>query len=152
MVFLAVDSLYRTIEGPEAEPSRCAYVSGSGSPCSRPPVEGEAYCIRHGANLVRAQDVIARRLLALQEKAIFELADLLTFAFDDRVKLAAIQTVLDRTGFGPKSTVAVEQPADDLTSLSEAQVSERVARLHQRLAVLRQQLQDDPRADSTTTH
>lgn len=91
---------------PDTQPVTCAFVSTRGRACLREVVEGDTLCVLHGASVVRAREVVQRKLLALQEKAVETLAELFLMA-DDKVRLAAATVVLDRTGLGPKSTVEI---------------------------------------------
>jgi hypothetical protein len=66
----------------------------------------------------------------LQEVAIDVTEELLICAVDDRVKLNAALAIFDRTGMGPKSTVAVEKSAD-LSNMSIDDLTLELERLHQ---------------------
>lgn len=72
-----------------------------------------------------------RRMLALQEKSIFVLEELLDHAFEDKVKLAAAQTILDRTNLGPKSTINVT--VDDFTNATTEEMLDRLNQARERL-------------------
>jgi hypothetical protein len=123
-------SLAETLEpGGTPGPQVCAFVRKNGLGCGRPVNEDEEYCIVHGASIVRSQEVIQRRLLALQEKCIYVLEEILDFA-DQKTQLAAVVAVMDRTGLGPKSTIAVEK-STDLSHLTFQELNAELDRLKQ---------------------
>jgi hypothetical protein len=55
---------------------------------------------------------------------------------DPHLRLKAIQLVLDRTGFGPKTTVKVERAPSDLADMPTEEVVSRVAALLDRVKQL----------------
>jgi hypothetical protein len=65
-----------------------------------------------------------RTLLAKVEKAFQTLEDAMSNA-DFNTAVKAAQIILDRTGFGPKSTLDVNQVTMDLSSLTDEQLRER---------------------------
>ena len=73
-----------------------------------------------------------RTLLAKVEKAFATLEDAMAHA-DFSTAVKAAQIILDRTGFGPKSTVDVNQTTMDLSNLTEGQLAERAKRVAQLL-------------------
>lgn len=116
---------------PDPAPARCSFVRKNGRQCERNATEFETVCVVHGASIARTQDSMYRRILALQEKSIVVLEELLDNAFEDKVKLAAAQTILDRTNLGPKSTINVT--VEDLTHATQEEMLERATRLRERL-------------------
>jgi len=109
-------SLYESLNPDAPKAIGCAYVSKAGTPCTRIPVEGEETCVLHGASVALAKDQVQRRMVALQEKSVAVLEDILVSGYDDKTRLAAVVAILDRTGLGPKSTITVEK-SDDLRDL-----------------------------------
>lgn len=122
-----------SLKSSDAAPVRqCAHFFKSGRQCPRIQVDGAPTCRLHGG-AVALKDATAsqqRRLLALQEVAIDVAEELLICATDERVKLSAALAIFDRTGMGPKSTVAVEQSAD-LSTLSIDELTQELSRLTQ---------------------
>ncbi len=116
------DSLYgdAPAEPISALPIECAYHSKRGTPCGRIAVEGETYCVLHGASIIRAKEQIQRRMLALQEKSIQAIEDVLMVG-DDKSRLAAATIVLDRTGMGPSSTINIDQK-QNVANLTDEQL------------------------------
>jgi hypothetical protein len=102
----------------------------SGKPCERKAVVQSGFCLRHGGNpdSVNEDSAQGRRMLELRGAAIDALDELIMFSPDDKVKLSAALAVLDRTGLGPKSTLTVEEKAEDLSKLTLAQLQERQLR------------------------
>jgi hypothetical protein len=135
-------SLAETLD-PEtpAQPRRCPHASRSGYRCDREVMDGEEVCVLHGASIVRTREHIMRRLLALQEKSLVALEELFDFA-DDRTRLAAIVAVFDRTGFGPKSTLAIEESEQDVTSMTLDELAEHSDRLGHRARELKRMHED----------
>lgn len=77
----------------------------------------------HGASVVRAKEVVYRKLLSLQEKAVAVLGDILEFG-DDKVRIQAVQAVLDRTGL--EASVQVKTTAaEDYAALTNEELEQR---------------------------
>jgi hypothetical protein len=143
-----------TGDAPTSEPApRCPYRSRLGTTCDARVVEGEHYCVLHGASVTRAQDQILRKMLALQEKAVTSLEDLLVCSMDDKVRLAAATAILDRTGLGPKSTLQVDNRQEDLSQFTELEVAERAEKASKRLRELHLlRMHEDPMNPDSVTH
>ena len=116
-----MDSLYDALNetSPALVREKCQYKSRLGTQCSRNAIDGEHYCVLHGASIERAKDTITRRLVSLQEKSVTVIEELLSG--DDKTRLAAATAVLDRTGLGPKSTISLDTAAD-LSKLPDEQL------------------------------
>jgi len=98
--------------------------------CELDAVEGDSFCVVHGANVERSAEEIRRNIVALQFKSVRVIEEVMLMGGnEDRVRLAAALSILDRTGFGPKSTVAVENQAEDVTLLSEEQLITRAEQI-----------------------
>jgi hypothetical protein len=73
-----------------------------------------------------------RTLFAMVERAFETLEDAMATA-DHQTAIKAAQIILDRTGFGPKSTVEVNSTHLDLTEMTRDQLADRAAQLAVRL-------------------
>lgn len=71
-----------------------------------------------------------RSLSALVDRA-FETLDEAMISAEHATAIKAALGVLDRAGFGPKSTLDVNQTTVDLTALSRIQLAERALKIHQ---------------------
>jgi len=82
----------------------------SGKPCGAYAVIGSTVCRMHGASSPQAKRTAQQRLLELREPAIAALNQVLRNPeTDDTTKVRAATVILDRTGMGPSSHVAVEE-------------------------------------------
>ena len=135
---------------PEA-PTRCSGITRRGNQCQRVAVEGEELCILCGASLVVAREVIQRRLLALQEKSVGVLEEIFA-ASDDKTRLSAVIAVLDRTGFGPKSTVEVKDAPEDLSQLSAEELAARTDAVSERARSAASRLRNQLRMNVAPDH
>lgn len=103
------DHLPRVLTGPQCRAKR-----SNGLPCKNRPVKGAAVCRIHGGGAPQVQKSAKQRLLELVNPALAELHRILEDKkSDDHVKIKAIQTVLDRTGFARGVQISVETRAWD---------------------------------------
>lgn len=125
-------SLYDSIHEPagEKQPQQCSYKTKGGRQCPRRASEDETFCVMHGANIVRAQETVKRKLIALQEKSVAALEEILQDA-DDKTRLAAVTAILDRTGLGPKSTISLDA-MPELSSMSTEDIAKELDTLAQK--------------------
>lgn len=124
-------SLYDSIhETSREQPLKCSYKTKRGVPCPRHAAEDDDVCVMHGANVVRARQTIERKLLALQEKAVASLEEILQGA-DDKTRLVAVTAILDRTGLGPKSTISLDT-MPELSSMSGEEILKELDTLAQK--------------------
>lgn len=98
---------------------QCSATSRAGTRCSRAPIPGGFVCRMHGGGNAEVIAAARARLLALVDPALAGLTKGLKTqdacpvchrSDDMSTVLKAAQLVLDRAGFGPKSTVQVETP------------------------------------------
>lgn len=94
----------------------CAHVSNAGIRCPRDAAPQETVCILHGASIPHATEAMTRRLLALREKSIAMLEELMLTS-EDKIRLTACIAVLDRAGLGPRQSIEVTSRVD-LSALS----------------------------------
>lgn len=120
---------------------RCTHVKKDGTRCKCAPIKGGDVCPAHGGRLPSVKNEAALRLVLLAEPAMQVLYDVMqpcvisvteNAAYcslhglncpDWATKVSAAKAVLDRTGFGPKSTIAIEQPVNDFASMSTADLA-----------------------------
>lgn len=77
---------------------------------------------------------IRRRLHRAVPRAIQALEDAMSHG-EHGEAIKAAQIILDRAGYGPKSTVQIEELPDDLSNLSAEELAARAERLAQALKV-----------------
>jgi hypothetical protein len=83
-----------------------------------------------------AREAVQRRLLALQEKSVEVAESLLMYAEDEKVRVAVMVAIWDRTGLGPRSIVAVESQREDLSTLTDSEILARAESATQRLKLM----------------
>lgn len=133
---------------------KCAHVFKTGRRCTKDPVGDGALCVLHGGDEGEATESIRRRMLSLQEQSISVAEDLMVMG-DDRVRQSLVVAIWDRTGLGPKSTVAIKEAEDDLMSLSEEELAtraERAAKRFRELAMQKAQSVTDDASDPRKIH
>lgn len=79
--------------------------------------------------LTPAQFSQGRRTLYEKVQRAFETLESAMASADFPTAVKAAQIILDRTGYGPKSTVDVNTTAVDLTALSSAELADRARRI-----------------------
>lgn len=107
------------------ETRQCSrFINRLGRPCHKAPIRGGTVCWKHGGAAPQVQRAAKLRLLDLVDPAIAGLLRALTVkgacdkcgrSDDPAIVVRAAQIVLDRTGFGPSATVAVEAPPPQVT-------------------------------------
>src|SRR5678809_1603910 len=74
-----------------------------------------------GCDKPQTKAEISKKLHAAVPKAIRALEQAMTFGeYGEMIRAA--QIILDRAGYGPKSTVVVEELPDDLSNLSDTEI------------------------------
>jgi hypothetical protein len=99
----------------------------------RPKEEEPAIRDKKRQSLTSAEFAAAGRTLLAKVNRAFEVLHEAMDKADYGTAIKAAQIVLDRTGFGPKSTVDVNQTTMDLTNLSKAELGLRAARIAEML-------------------
>lgn len=124
------------VPGSKNPERRCtATVRSTGERCKRAAIKGGTVCTSHGGAAPQVRKKARDRLLELVDPAINELAKLLNRDdVDDSVRLRAITSLLDRVGYGPGSTLKVEDTrwddflgditADGMVSLDRSMLDE----------------------------
>lgn len=117
----APDALEALTPAPPAVlPRRCVHIRSNGKRCQYPAFIEGYLCTFHGGDRSRASDATRRRLMHLQNLAVEKLYELLSSPLTpEDVMLRASCAVLDRTGVGPGTTLAVT--AMDARSSRDAQ-------------------------------
>jgi hypothetical protein len=130
----------------------CTGTNRYGEPCKRPPIAGGSVCPIHGGRAPQTKQAAYRMLLSLAEPALATLYDALGadcsisvmegVALCDihgascpewPVRVNAAKALLDRSGFGPHSTVSINDEHD----LSNVPTEELAARLEALAAAAR---------------
>jgi len=92
------------------DPSRiCTARRTNGQPCGKVAIRGGNVCMNHGGAAPQVRARAMERLERLVNPALDELEKLLVIADKDSVRLAAIQDVLNRTGYKPPEQVSISQ-------------------------------------------
>ena len=86
----------------------------AGRRCRRAPIPGGFVCAIHGGKSPNAQRSAKRRLLEAADPAAATLVDLLQDD-DPHIRERAARAILDRAGYGPKSSVDVSDSVRGLT-------------------------------------
>lgn len=108
-----------TAEGLERR--RCTATNREGERCGRAPIPGGTVCVNHGGKAPQTAAAAAMNLMMGRDFAIDRLIRAVlprpecphcgrSDADRDPVVVRACQIILDRTGFGPRATLEVEQP------------------------------------------
>jgi hypothetical protein len=102
------------------------------SPLDSPP--SKASKGRRGRLLLTAADLAeGKKVLAgMINGAMIRLHEIIEQG-DDQTAIKAIQILLDRSGFGPKSSLDVTTTSVDLSSLSRAELADRASAIERRL-------------------
>lgn len=94
------------------EARQCSATSKqSGKRCRRRPTPGANVCKIHGSASPQAKRTARERLLEAADPAVARLVKLLE-AEDETVAIRAAVAVLDRAGFGPRSSLALSAPEE----------------------------------------
>lgn len=154
----------------------CGVITSKGTPCRRQAAPGFTRCNLHGAATPGAKQVAAQMLAQARVPGIEALHDIIAQFLENRCAtcgypngdtetqrtvIAAAKVVLDRTEFGPHSTVTVqnERGENDLNlaqmtqderaelAVLVAQLGDLKARVRARLALITGL--DEPSADAT---
>ena len=77
-----------------------------GAPCGNYAIKGSTVCLAHGGRLPTVKAKARERLMEMIDPAVVHLRKIITKeSTSDADRLRAIQMLLDRTGFGPRSEV-----------------------------------------------
>lgn len=91
-----------------SEKRQCTAHRKNGDRCKKPPILGGSVCEVHGGRAPQVREAARRRLLAAADWLIADLLKIAKSSESDGVKLAAINSALDRAGFGAKQELYVE--------------------------------------------
>lgn len=111
----------------------CSAKRTNGEKCGRWAIKGGTVCIFHGGATTAARAAAQNRLLAMVEPAFAVLMECMESDAEWKTKVQAALGVLDRAGFGPTKTLAVEDGRKDLSGLSLEQLQARALALSQRI-------------------
>lgn len=93
-------------------PRKCLGDTRTGKLCSRPSLPGLTFCADHGGDTAMAQAAARMRLMLLIEPAT-KVLQICMASEDESIALRAAMAILDRTGHGPKATIAHEKVEND---------------------------------------
>lgn len=105
---------------------RCNGTTRSGEQCKRAPLAGMTVCAFHGGSAPHIKNLAKQRLLAMTEPAFAVLMEVMEGEADDDTRLKAALGVLDRAGYGPRSTITVDHRKEELASLTDEQIAARM--------------------------
>lgn len=103
--------------------------------CTRMAVVGSHVCALHGGSSPLAKALAKKRLMMLIEPA-FEMLMRAMESNDMKSGVRAAEIILDRAGFGPQSTLRIEDERDNLANLSTDELQQRAERLAERARAL----------------
>jgi len=97
------------LSNPASLENRCVVTKKNGERCKRNAAPGTTVCVKHGATAPQTAAKAKERLLAMVEPALVELSRIVSQpTTSDSDRLRAIAMILDRTGYGPGSSLAIE--------------------------------------------
>jgi hypothetical protein len=115
--------------------SQCTATSKqSGEQCRRAPIAGGTVCVVHGGSAPAAKLAAQRRLIGMIDPAMSALLRAIEESGEWPTIVRAAIAVLDRAGFGPTTSLRVDDAASDLSSLSSAELKERAMEIVKRAA------------------
>lgn len=86
----------------------CHAKTSAGNPCQAPAMLGQKVCHKHGGAAPQNRRAAKLRLAALADPAIATLGRIMATAESDKDKLAAANSILDRTGYGRSQTITTD--------------------------------------------
>ncbi len=107
------DKLGRAIN--RNEKALCTATNAEGEPCRAYAIRGSNVCYVHGGAAPQVKRAAAVRLVMASDWLIEELLTIARSSDDEKVKLAAINSALDRAGLGTRQTVELETVSKPLT-------------------------------------
>lgn len=113
---------------------RCEALKSNGEQCPNQPMRGTVVCAQHGGTSPEMQRHIKFQLLASVQPAIEVLNAAMEYADWPTAVRAAIG-ILDRSGFGPQSTVTIDDPA--MRELATLTPEARLSQMEQILELMR---------------
>ena len=129
------------------QPNKCIGDPETGDPCSNTAVPGSALCLQHGGDITAAKKAAHLRFQSLLEPS-FEVLVRCLASPDERTSFKAAEFVFNRAGFGPKTTLEIEEKPEDLSNLSDDALQSRARKLLERLA---ENPKKQPEMDSSTS-
>jgi hypothetical protein len=97
----------------------CTARRTDGEPCRAYAVAGASVCSRHGGLAPQVRRAAAVRLAMSSDWLVEELLKIAKSADDEKTKLLAINSALDRVGLGTRSTVEIEAVTRQLAPYEE---------------------------------
>jgi hypothetical protein len=115
--------------------TRCLFIKPNAKQCPRLAVEGGELCVLHGGSTALAAEQVKRHLLALTEASLSAIEEVLSGA-DPKLLADTAFRLLAIAGYGPSSTLKIEDVPEDLASLTTEQLAARASKTEQRLRQL----------------
>jgi hypothetical protein len=130
-----MDTLHDSLPATAPLGTHCLFVRRNGKQCARAAVDGGELCTIHGGSLAMAAEQVKRQLLAMTEASLEAIEETLTCA-DPKLRADVAFRLLAIAGYGPSSTIKIEELPDDLASLTAEQLAARADKTTQRLRML----------------
>lgn len=102
----------------------CTAMTHRGTPCGHVAIAGSIVCRYHGGGTPLAKSKIKARLLAMSDEALDALHEAIAKG-DWPVVVRTAFGILDRSGFGPSSTVKIDNTEADLKQLTDVELEAR---------------------------
>ena len=117
--------------------SQCTATSKhSGDRCKRTPIPGGTVCVTHGGSAPAVKIAAQRRLLEMIDPAFDALLRAVEECDEWPTKVRAAIAVLDRAGFGPTTSLRVEEPGHDYANLSSEELKARAMAIVEKAAAV----------------
>ena len=115
--------------------SQCTAMSKqSGERCKSSAIPGGAVCLIHGGSAPAVKLAAQRRLLEMIDPAFDALLRAVEECDEWPTKVRAAIAVLDRAGFGPTTSLRVEEPGHDYANLTSAELKDRAMAIVEKAA------------------
>jgi hypothetical protein len=106
----------------------------SGERCRSTAIAGGTVCVVHGGSAPAAKMAAQRRLIGMIDPAMAALLRAIQECDEWPTKVRAAIAVLDRAGFGPTSSLRLDDQENDYSSLSSSQLKDRALAIVKRAA------------------
>ena len=106
----------------------------SGERCRSTAIAGGSVCVVHGGSAPAAKMAAQRRLIGMIDPAMAALLRAIEECDEWPTKVRAAIAVLDRAGFGPTSSLHLDEQTSDMAALTSAQLKDRAMEIVKRAA------------------
>lgn len=97
----------------------------TGQRCRSTAIPGGTVCVVHGGSAPAAKMAAQRRLIGMIDPAMAALLRAIEECDEWPTKVRAAIAVLDRAGFGPTSSLRLDEQTNDYATLTSSQLKER---------------------------